>query len=302
MEEEIILSGMLVAGFGFKRFLHCSKGKKRKDEACMQLFDGHTHSGNSYDGEHDVIFIAEKAEAKGLLGFAVTDHCDVERYQEDHLAQVIRQSIFDAKLAASIFKDRVKILAGMELGQPLSCIADAENALCLGNFDYVIGSLHGLNGQQDFYFVDFEKHRKEVPSILKAYFHQLLELVQWGKFNTLAHITYPMRYIVGVYHIPVDISFYQQQIDEIFRLLIEKEIALELNTSGLRQPLGEMLPSQELLQRYYQLGGRLLTIGSDSHNAFDIGKGVSEGALMAKKIGFPAYYYYEKKMPVEISL
>ena len=137
---------------------------------------------------------------------------------------------------------------------------------------------------------------------MESYFQQLLELVQWGKFNTLAHITYPMRYIVGVYHIPVDIPVYQKKIDEIFRLLIEKEIALELNTSGLRQSLGETLPSRELLQRYYQLGGRLLTIGSDSHNAFDIGKGVREGVALAKEIGFPAYCYYEKKIPVEIPL
>lgn len=134
----------------------------------------------------------------------------------------------------------------------------AEKILQIGGIDYVIGSLHSLKGKEDFYFWDFKKEKEHIDEALTCYFKQMLEMVQWGKFDTLAHITYPIRYISGDYHIPVDLQKYSGQIDEIFRLLIEKEIALELNTSGFRQAIGDSLPPRALLERYYKMGGKIV--------------------------------------------
>lgn len=89
----------------------------------MRLFDGHTHSGNSYDAEHDVIFMAEKAEAMGLWGFAVTDHCEIERYREDRLDRVIYQPYLTLN-SGSIFEGRIKIIRRGRMGQPVVSFSD----------------------------------------------------------------------------------------------------------------------------------------------------------------------------------
>ena len=97
-------------------------------------------------------------------------------------------------------------------------------------------------------------------------------------------------------------SRYEKQIERLFSLIIEKNIALEINTSGLRQSIGETLPGEDLLRKYYDMGGRLITMGSDAHKPEDIGKGIAEGIALAKKIGFTAVSVYKKRKPILIEI
>ena len=128
------------------------------------------------------------------------------------------------------------------------------------------------------------------------------ELAAWAKFATFAHRTYPLRYIVGEHHIDVDMTRYQKDIDEIFSLLAEKDKPLEINTSGLRQPIGRTMPDESLVRRFKEMGGKYITVGSDSHYIEHMGAGIEQGMQIAKNCGFDSVLIFRHRQPVEIPI
>ena len=84
----------------------------------------------------------------------------------------------------------------------------------------------------------------------------------------------------------------------MLKALIEKHKSLEVNTSGLRQKLGKTMPDSPILSRYFELGGKLITIGSDAHRWADVGGGVEQGLSMLQKIGFHHFTIYVHHEPV----
>lgn len=131
---------------------------------------------------------------------------------------------------------RLRIARGIELGEPLADLKRTEAILDAYDFDFVLGSQHKLNSLDretniDYYFYDYTG--KDVGLVMDEYFDAVLELVNWGRFHALAHLTYPFRYIPEEKR-PADFSRWQDRIDAILRQLAVKGLALEINTSGLR--------------------------------------------------------------------
>ena len=118
----------------------------------------------------------------------------------------------------------------------------------------------------------------------------------------MGHLTYPLRYIEGDHGIPVDLSKHQEAIDGIFRALIDSGKALEVNTSGLRQKIGRALPDLPLVRRYRELGGELVTLGSDAHCVEDLGKGIEAGMDLLREAGFRHFAVYEQHKPILLPL
>lgn len=264
----------------------------------LNLFDSHTHSDNSPDGEHSVTFLCEKAIRRGLMGFAITDHCDIDLYREDSYQLRIIQSVFDVRKAQHYFGDSIVLTAGIELGQPLSSPETARRALELSNFDVVLLSVHAVRGEQDFYFQDFTcLSEEECDRKLAHYFDEVLETVRRSNFDILTHLTYPLRYIEGRDGRPCDLSRYKTRIDEILQTLAREDKALELNTSGLRTSFGRTSPDPEIVARFHELGGRLVTVGSDAHNASHIGAGIEEGMQILRDSGFDRLAFYRRRTP-----
>ena len=114
-------------------------------------------------------------------------------------------------------------------------------------------------------------------------------------FDVLGHLTYPLRYITGECGIELDMSRFYEQIREIFRRLIGRGKGIEINTSGLRQRYGRLLPDREYVKMYRECGGEILTLGSDAHCAADIAKGIDEGAELARECGFKYTAYFERR-------
>ena len=98
------------------------------------------------------------------------------------------------------------------------------------------------------------------------------------------------------------LSDYADKIDAVFRALIEKGKALEINTSGLRQNLGVTLPDLPLVRRYRELGGELITIGSDAHCASDVGAGIADGMALAEEAGFHHVTLFQSRIPTPIRI
>lgn len=264
------------------------------------ILDMHIHTDNSPDGNHSTTHMCEIATEKGLRAVTFTDHCEVDYYKRDSYDKSSFHAFFEVSKAKSAFTGKLLVCNGIELGQPMYDVKMAESIIEKLDYDEVIGSVHNLRGMLDFWFLDYTQY--DTDKLLDEYFDEELLLAKWGKFDTLAHLTYPLRYMVGEHNISVDLSKYMDKIVEVLKLLVEKGKALEINTSGLRQKIGKTMPGAEIVKLFKELGGEFITIGSDAHFAKDIGAGVQEGLQIAVDAGFTHVALYQKRQPVLIKI
>ena len=151
--------------------------------------DCHLHSDCSRDAEDPAMMMCEAAQRQGLYAVALTDHCECNEYYKEEYDRSVRQSYFEAKKAAAVFQGRLRVYAGVELGQPLQDVKAAQDVLTTCGFDFVLASLHNLAGMEDFYFLDYD--HQDVNELLTRYFDEILEMVRWDGFDSLAHLTTP---------------------------------------------------------------------------------------------------------------
>lgn len=285
----------------------------------QMLIDMHTHSSHSPDAESSAREMCERAAELGLTAFAITDHCDVNYWyplahyfgdKTDVIDSMMYgsgkyalDSIAEQAVLREEFSDRLDLTVGVEMAQILQDTAKADELAADPRLDFIIGSHHMNAGTDDFYYLDYsEMSKDELDKLLSDCFEQTLEMCRWGKFDVLGHLTYPLRYICGDYGIDMDIKPYEDIIREIFRTLIVNGKGIEINTSGLRQKYGQTFPNLGLIRLYRQLGGEILTIGSDAHRVSDIGKGITDGIELAKAAGFEYTAYFKKHEPVFLKL
>ena len=267
------------------------------------MYDLHMHSKYSFDGHHEVAELCERAIELGMNGIAITDHIDqvatprlFPEFTPDKLALTAKGS-FESAIEAQIkYSGRLEVFRGIELGQALHNRELSEFILHTYDYDFVHGSIHNLRATDDFYFIKYES-AEHAHTLLHEYFNELLNIINWGMFDSLAHLTYPLRYMVGRDKISVDISLFKEKIDEILSLIIKKDIALEINTSGLRQEIEDTLPSEHFVRRYRELGGKYITFGSDTHRIGDFAFGLCQGTEMAQRCGFDSLTIFRKRKP-----
>lgn len=251
--------------------------------------DLHVHTKFSYDvaddGSGEPEFVANAALDAGLKALALTDHCDIDDILDaiypPYPAREIRDSI---EKLQSDFSGRLKILRGIELGEPHVRPDEARALLEEQNFDFVLGSLHNLRGYPDFYFLRFERmEERQLDYIARRMIDELKEIVRFEYKNgrhidSLAHITYMGRYLLEC-GVEFDFMRYEREWRGLFREMIDCGVALEVNSSGLRKG-GRLMPDAPLVSLYIDCGGRLFTLGSDAHTARDVGKGIADAAKL----------------------
>lgn len=272
----------------------------------MVLCDMHTHSDNSFDAKSSVDEMCRAAISRGLYAVAITDHCEAPfiRFGDDcefgSFDRLIPKSFADATAAREKYSGHLKVIRGMELGEPTHDPEQTARALSYGDFDFVLASIHNIKNMQDFYFMNYSG--VDIDDLLDRYFAELEETAAFPHFDSLSHLTYPLRYIVaGTGKMP-ELSIHQSRIDNIFKILIKNNKALEINVSGLFRELKTTLPDEPLVRRYRELGGELITIGTDAHSADMVGKGIEQGIEVAKKAGFKSYAIIEKHSPIMIEI
>ncbi len=259
------------------------------------LSDSHTHSKCSFDGNDSVAMMCEKATNMGMYSLTVTDHCECNDYFKENLRESVFSSVIEIIKARALYNSRLRVYIGIELGQPNQDIDACRDALSLTDYDFVLGSLHNLKGEKDFYYLDYTP--ETVPSLLERYFDEMLDIVKMNNFDSLAHMTYPLRYICVKPGCKVNLKNYSEKIDEILELLIKNQKAIEINTSGLRQKIGKILPDESVIKRFRELGGKYVTLGSDAHRWGDIGSGIETGLDILNKCGFTHFTVFEKREP-----
>lgn len=272
----------------------------------MILADLHTHSNNSFDAKNSVDEMCQSAVNKGLYAIAITDHCEAPGIALGAACEYgcfderIPKSIRETNLAKQKYGENIKILCGLELGEPMHEPDLTKRALAYGNYDFVLASVHNLRNTEDFYYLDYSK--LNINAILNDYFNELAETAEFEHYDSLAHLTYPFRYIVAKTGKIPDLAPHMSRIDDIFKILIKNNKSLEINVSGLFKELKTTLPDKDLLKRYYDLGGRLITLGTDAHSVDFVGKGIEQGLNIAKEIGFKQYAIYQNHNPIMLDI
>ncbi|MCD7872884.1 MAG: histidinol-phosphatase HisJ family protein [Clostridiales bacterium] len=259
------------------------------------FYDLHTHSQHSFDGHNSCFKMCESAYQLGLKGIALTDHCEIDAKNYD-FDKFCNNQFNDVSQVAESFKNKLKVFKGIELGQAVYNTELAEKILNTYDYDFVLGSIHNLRNMEDFFFLDYSAYN--VYELLEKYFDTIKELCVWDKFDSLAHLTYPLRYITGKYKINVDLNKFSDKIDEILSILVKNGKALEINTSGYFNELKDILPGADIVKRFKELGGVYITLGSDSHFYDKIGCGIEQGMDAAKQCGFDCITIYEKRNPI----
>ena len=265
--------------------------------------DLHMHTKSSFDGNYPAAEMCRAAVENGLSTIAFTDHFDVDFFERHNLDTRQRTSYEDIISAREEFADKITVMRGIEMGQPTYDIALTEKSLARYEYDFVIGSIHNLREMPDFGDLDYKSMTEdEIYSLLDKYFEEELILAKWNGFDTFAHLTYPMRYIVQAGRNDIELSRYDEITDEIFRTLIANGKALEINTSGLRQPIGKTMPTENYVRRFKELGGEFLTLGSDAHFTEHVGAGIDNGYEIAENCGFEYVTYFKDRKPVQVKI
>ena len=267
--------------------------------------DMHTHSENSHDSNCKIEDMMWAQIEKGTNIFAVTDHFDTSFYNNYDIISPIKNSYKTVAELNQKHGDICRILAGVEIGESFWYPEIYEKIKNHLDFDVIIGSVHCVRSQlftEPYSTFDFSKLPQSVlEEWLDKYFDDVLTMLKFIDFDVLAHLTCPLRYIIGKYNQSVDITRYEKIIDKILNETINRKIALEVNTSSIDR-LNDFMPSYDMIKRYYEKGGRLITLGSDAHTHDRASIGFDKAVESLKEIGFDGIYYFEKRKPIKISI
>lgn len=271
----------------------------------MLLIDTHMHSTVSFDGEASRLAMAEASRAAGLDVICFTDHYDI--YDENN-ALVPHYDWAPARAQRAEARRRfpegagLKLLYGLELGNAPGTFPSAEEALREPGLDCVIGSIHNGSGamnHQDYFYIDYRGNPTLARACLEDYFRQEAELTDWGNFDTLGHLPYPLRYIRERDGLLFTLADFRPLYLDTLRLWAEKGGAVEVNTNRARDDLSDY---RTLLQDWKRVGGRLVTVGADAHRTEDVGKGIRNAYALLLECGFPCVTYFEGRRPVEVAI
>lgn len=218
--------------------------------------DVHIHSSYSFDSDLPIKTIIEREKELGNDVIAITDH--VEFAQKNILQTVNSLAKREKEIRKYEQEKDILVIRGVEISEPHLYKEYVEFLRNMYGIEYIIGSIHHLNGKS------FRYNKDAVDDYLRL----MLDMVTYGDMDTLAHMDYIKKY--GTKR-----NLDKSLIDEILTTIIARGITLEINSSGYRR-CGSPFPSVEILERYIDLGGSNVVIGSDAHQKSELYDGVKQ--------------------------
>ena len=269
------------------------------------FFDTHTHTKHSCDCSKEPVDAIETAIKNGLSGISITDHSDLRLFELHNIPTEIPLSCKEADEFAEKYKGKIEVFSGIEISDAaIDKYKDRlESAFNFHDYDIVLASAHivDLDGKEcEFSSADFSKvHKETLHKLLCKYFEYMKRTVYENDFSTLCHVTYPLRYINGIYNRGVLIDNYLDKIEDVYKTIIDKNTALEINTAKCtKENPFAFCPEKELLELYISLGGKMFTLGSDSHIAGSEGRAFKQASEFLMSHGISGAYYFRKRKPV----
>lgn len=257
------------------------------------MFDFHMHSRVSFDGHDTGLAMAQAAKAAGLTEICFTDHLDY-----DPLGKMGVMA-FDTDTYNREYDNLevpgLIIRRGAEFGMTPDNQAQFRQDLARRPFDLVLGSVHFADGL-DVYYADYWQD-KTVFQAERRYLEVTLDCVRaHDDFDVLAHLTYLGKARCHTNRRPLPYGEHREVIDEILRTLASKGKGMEINTSGMDR-CGEFLPSRDMVLRFRELGGEIVTVGSDAHRTDRVGQYTFQVCAILKDI-FGYVCTFENRRPI----
>lgn len=246
------------------------------------MYDYHVHTSYSVDSKASMKDVAQKSISLGMKELCFTDHTDFDVSGKDFAFDTDKyfEEINNYKQA---YSKQIEILKGIELGIQPHILKRCEDFINSKPFDFVILSLHVCN-KKDLYSDNFFNDITPEEAYTK-YLEELTYCVKnYNAYNVLGHVDLIRRYNEEV--AKVDSMQFNDQLKEIFKIVIENNKGIEINTGGLRYWLKDINPTYNVLKLYRDLGGEIITFGSDSHRPEDLCAGYDYAIDVLKLAGF----------------
>ncbi len=244
------------------------------------MFDFHIHSNVSFDSESTPRSILSAAEQGSLREICFTDHYD---FNDDPQKRHDFFSISDYRAAYDgLTSDTVSLRRGVEFGLTPWNQKELKDLSHSYPFDFVLGSVHYLGGY-DPYFEEFWIYNGNEKAFEKYLLQTLTCVKAHTDFDVLAHLTYVCKSRYNPTRKPLSYHDYSDLCDEILKTLVQKGKGLEINTGGV-DCVGDFLPSATFLKRFRELGGEIVTVGSDAHTPHRVGQYSCRAIALAREI------------------
>ena len=263
--------------------------------------DFHLHSSFSGDSDTPMEEMILKGIELGLTEMCFTEHNDFDYPVNDsHPAGFWEVNpdayLYDFLKLREKYADKITLLFGIELGlQPHLSKRNAAFAKA-HDYDFIIGSSHLCNGKDPYYASFYEGRSQE--EAYREYFESILEnLKVYSNFDVYGHLDYVVRYGPQKDE-GYSYELYRELFDAILTKLIDMEKGIEINTGGIAKGMRDVHPCSGILKRYRELGGEIVTVGSDAHVTGLIAHAFDRAGEILKDCGFRYYAVYEKRQPV----
>lgn len=269
--------------------------------------DYHVHTEYSDDSVYPMEAVVKDAIRLGLDEICFTDHVDYGVKVDWDGGEKIRQrgsepfaNVNYPKYVAQFnelqarYKNQIALKLGLEFGMQTHTIPQYEALFARYPFDFIILSVHQIE-DKEFWTQDFQRGRTQ-REYNERYYEELLELVKrYHNYSVLGHLDVIVRYDEhGVYPFEKIRPF----VEQILKTAIADGKGIELNTSSHRYGLKDTQPAKAILELYRDLGGRIITVGSDSHKPEHLGAYIKESYALLKSLGFKEFCTYEKMTPI----
>ena len=280
--------------------------------------DYHIHSEFSDDSRELMEKQIEKAIELGLDEICFTDHVDYgikkdwdegdiewrggdgmnyDISEKDPLANVNYPEYFGKLLRMKeTYKDRISIKQGLEFGIQSITIKQFEDLFRKfeDKLDFILLSMHQVNNLE-FWTQDFQKGKTQ-KEYNEEYYNEILNVIkQFRHYSVLAHLDLIVRYDKnGIY----PFEELKDIIAEILKLAIKDNKGIEVNTSSWHYGLKDTQPSMAILKLYKDLGGKIITVGSDAHSTKYLADHIKDAySILKDEIGFEEICTFEHMSP-----
>lgn len=269
--------------------------------------DYHVHTEFSDDSRYPMEDVIRDAVKMGMDEICITDHVDygvkvdwdcgqeIQYRKGDPLANVDYPRYMEKiRALKEEYQGKITIRTGMEFGVQMHTIPEFEALFARYPFDFIILSIHQVE-DKEFWTQDFQRGRTQ-KEYNERYYQEILDVVKaYKNYSVLGHLDLIKRYDeAGIY----PFENVKPMIEEILKIVIADGKGIELNTSFHRYGLSDSMPSREILKLYRELGGEIITIGSDSHKPEHLGAYIDEGHEILKSLGYKQFCTFENMKPI----
>ncbi len=265
--------------------------------------DFHLHTKLSSDGISEMADMIETAVDRGLENICFTEHMDYDNPfdNEDGDFEVDTDAYYKRYKELTADETRISVGFGIELGLQPHLVEYYNEYLAKYPFDFVIGSSHAVYGQDPWdkrYYEAFESE----DAAYRTYFEGELECAElFDNYDIYGHLDYALRYGPNG-----DKYFsyekYADVLDEILKNIIAKGKGIEINSSGYRKGMKGANPADSIIRRYRELGGEIITVGSDAHVTTDVAADFDRAEKALLDCGFRYYTIFRNRKPQQLPL